>query len=67
MRTSSLEEMHKAANRELTDLRRRKAELESESHKKDQDIHQAHSHGEALDKVNELTFNPLKIILLLAS
>lgn len=56
MRTSSSEEMHKAISRELTDLRRHKTELESECRKKDQDINQAHSHAESLDKVSLIEF-----------
>lgn len=52
MRISSTEDMQKSMNRELADLRRSKSELESECHRKDQDIGQARSHADALDKVS---------------
>ncbi|XP_026286961.1 spindle assembly abnormal protein 6 homolog isoform X2 [Frankliniella occidentalis] len=50
MKLSSYEEMQKSMNRELTDLRRHKSELETECRKKDQDIDQTRSHADALDK-----------------
>lgn len=51
MRISSSEDMQKSMSRELTDLRRHKSELENECRKKDQDIGQARSQADALDKV----------------
>lgn len=50
MRINSSEEMQKSMNRELTDLRRLKSELETECRKKNQDVEQARSHADALDK-----------------
>ncbi|KAK3920684.1 Spindle assembly abnormal protein 6-like protein [Frankliniella fusca] len=50
MKLSSFDEMQKSMNRELTELRRHKSELESECRKKDQDIDQTRSHADALDK-----------------
>ncbi|XP_034240372.1 spindle assembly abnormal protein 6 homolog [Thrips palmi] len=50
MRISSSEDMQKSMNRELADLRRHRTELESECHKKDQDIGQARAHADSLDK-----------------
>lgn len=50
LRVSSSEDMQKSMSRELADLRRVKAELESECRKRDQDLNQSRSHGDALDK-----------------
>lgn len=51
MRISSSEDMQKSMTKEIADMRRHKAELESEFHKKDQDLDQSRSHADALDKV----------------
>lgn len=65
MRISSSEDMQKSMSKEIADLRRHKAELESEFRKKDQDLDQSRSHADALDKVRFMFLAGFQVFLII--